>query len=67
LKYKKTGVGKKTDNAFNDGCKFYESLLKDVYSNDKVAILKDVDTDWSNRNSEGVDDKDMTYYLGILG
>lgn len=62
-----TGIGRKTDNAFNDGREHCESLLKDVYGNDKDAFIKDVDTDWSNRKNEKVDDKDMTYYLSILG
>jgi hypothetical protein len=62
-----TGIGAKTDNAFNDGRKFCELLFNDVYKNDRDSFISDVATDWNTKKSKQVDGKDLTYYLSILG
>jgi hypothetical protein len=62
-----TGIGVETNNAFNDGRKLCESLVKETYDNNKDEFIKDIDTDWSNRSNEKIDGKDMIYYLSILG
>ena len=61
-----TGIGSKTDNAFNDGRTFCESSLNTTYDNNKDDFIKDVTTDWENRKNEQIDGKDMAYYLSIL-
>lgn len=62
-----TGIGAKTDNAFNDGRETCEWMFKSVYKGDEKDFIKTVGIDWEDRKSEQIDGESMPYYLGILG
>lgn len=59
-----TGVGKKSDNVFNDGRETCESWYKQWGEKD---FLEAVNEDWKNRQNEEIDGKPLSYYLDILG
>ena len=59
-----TGVGKKSDNVFNDGRETCESWYKQWGEKD---FLEAVNEDWKNRQNEEIDGKLLSYYLDILG
>lgn len=59
-----TGIGKKSDNVFNDGRKTCESWYKQWGEKD---FLEAVNEDWKNRQNEEIDGKPLSYYLDILG
>ena len=59
-----TGVGKKTDNAFNDGRDTCTELMDQMGYDDFVDT---VNTDWQNRQNEQIEGKPLSYYLDILG
>ena len=59
-----TGVGKKTDNAFNDGRDTCTELMNQMGYDDFVDT---VNTDWQNRQNEQIEGKPLSYYLDILG
>ena len=59
-----TGVGKKSDNVFNDGREKCESFVKDW---GKKEFIKAVNTDWENRKTEEIEGQPLTHYLEILG
>lgn len=62
-----TGIGGKTNNAFNDGRETCEQMFRDVYKNDEKTFISDVSIDWESRKNEQIDGEAMPYYLGILG
>ena len=59
-----TGVGKKSDNVFNDGRETCESWYKQWGEKD---FLEAVNEDWKIRQNEEIDGKPLSYYLDILG
>lgn len=59
-----TGVGKKSDNAFNDGRETCESWYKQWGEKDFIEAVTE---DWKNRQNEEIDGKPLSYYLDILG
>lgn len=59
-----TGVGKKTDNVFNDAkatCEGFKDMLGEK------DFINTVAEDWKNRQNEQIEDKPLSYYLDILG
>lgn len=62
-----TGIGAKTDNAFNDGRETCEWMFKSVYKSDEKDFIETVSIDWEDRKSEQIDGEAMPYYLSILG
>ena len=62
-----TGIGAKTDNAFNDGRETCEWMFESVYKGNEKDFIKTVGIDWEDRKSEQIDGESMPYYLGILG
>lgn len=59
-----TGIGQKSDNAFNDARATCDSWYSDWGEDD---FFDAVYTDWKNRKTEQVDGKPLTHYLDILG
>ena len=59
-----TGVGKKSDNVFNDGRKTCESFYQQLGEKD---FIDTVNEDWDNRKNEQIDGKPLSHYLDILG
>lgn len=59
-----TGIGKKSDNAFNDARVTCDSWYLDWGEDD---FFDAVYTDWENRKTEQVDGQPLTYYLDVLG
>lgn len=59
-----TGIGKKSDNVFNDGKETCESWYKQWGEKD---FFEAVNEDWKNRKNEEIDGKPLSYYLDILG
>ena len=58
-----TGIGKKSENVFNDGREICESRYKQL---GEKTFLETVNEDWKNRNNEEIDGKPLGYYLDIL-
>ena len=59
-----TGVGKKTDNVFNDAkttCEGFKDMLGEK------DFISTVAEDWKNRQNEQIEGKPLSYYLDILG
>ncbi len=59
-----TGVGKKSDNVFNDGRETCESFYKQWGEKD---FIDTVNADWESRQNEQIDGKPLTHYLDVLG
>lgn len=58
-----TGIGKKSDNVFDDAKDTCNSWYND-WGDDKFYSI--VDEDWDNRKDEQIDNKPLTYYLEIV-
>lgn len=58
-----TGVGKKSDNVFNDGREACEDLKKQLGDANFGEV---VNADWANRKDEQIDGKPLEHYLTIL-
>ena len=59
-----TGIGKKSDNVFNDARVTCDGWYSDWGEKD---FFDAVYTDWENRKTEQVDGEPLTHYLDILG
>ena len=59
-----TGVGKKSDNVFDDGKKTCEAWNNQWGEKDFIDTINE---EWENRKNEEIDGKPLTYYLDILG
>lgn len=59
-----TGVGKKSDNVFNDGRETCESFYQQWGEKD---FIDTVNEDWKSRQNEQIDGKPLTHYLDVLG
>lgn len=59
-----TGIGKKSDNVFNDGRDTCNTRYSQWGEND---FFEAVYIDWGNRKTEKIDGQPLTYYLTILG
>jgi len=59
-----TGIGKKSDNVFNDGRDTCNTWYSQWGEND---FFEAVYIDWENRKTEEIDGQPLTYYLTILG
>lgn len=59
-----TGIGKKSDNVFNDGRASCESWYQQWGEKEFISIVEE---DWKNRQNEQIDGKALSYYLDILG
>lgn len=59
-----TGVGKKSDNVFNDGREVCEELRAELSQADFDELIK---ADWAIRKDEQINGKTLEHYLTILG
>ena len=59
-----TGIGKKSDNAFDDAKKTCETWYQQWGEKDFVEAANE---DWSERKNEKIDGKELSYYIEILG
>ena len=59
-----TGIGKKSDNVFNDGRDTCNTWYSQWGEDD---FFEAVYIDWENRKTEEIDGQPLTYYLTILG
>lgn len=59
-----TGIGKKSDNVFNDARVTCQSWYEQWGEKEFVEIVNE---DWNTRKNEKIDGKPLTYYLDILG
>ena len=59
-----TGIGKKSDNVFNDGRETCEQWYQQW---GEEQFIKAVSEDWNNRQNELIDGKPLSHYLDILG
>lgn len=59
-----TGIGKKSDNVFNDARVTCQSWYEQWGEKEFVEIVNE---DWETRKNEKVDGKPLTHYLDILG
>ena len=59
-----TGIGKKSDNVFNDGRASCESWYQQWGEKEFISIVEE---DWKSRQNEQIEGKPLSYYLDILG
>lgn len=59
-----TGIGRKSSNVFDDAKATCEGWYSDWGEKD---FFDAVYTDWDNRKSETIEDKDLNHYLNVLG
>lgn len=62
-----TGVGRKSENVFNDARDTCNWMFTDIYSSNETDFASSVNSDWDTRHSETLEGKSAEYYLSILG
>lgn len=59
-----TGIGRKSDNVFNDGRQRCENLYQQLGENEFINAAT---YDWNNRQNEQIEGKPLSHYLEVLG
>lgn len=62
-----TGIGKKSDNVFNDGRDNCENIYKKIYQSDEDKFTEDIEASWAERKNEVIENNTLEYYMSSLG